>query len=210
MQLTKSSSKAFEYIDGNWYIIDLNNGDFLKRKYCMTWLCKHPAYRLSKEQATKIENSNICKPLSNVNPFLLGGITVFVGTILRVTNISFDLLFDYPIYVNIVIAICNYSLLIMVARILAKKDKRTLVLLINDEAEWSNYVSLVFPTAVSKLKYLLLMVFTQLLLLALMFLGMLLFFMSQAVIFLLLSDIVLFFSLMVTIRQPKNFTYHME
>lgn len=210
MQFTKSSSKALEYIHGEWYILDINNGAFLKRKYCLTWLCKHNGYCLSKEQVSKVENSKLFKPLANKSISLVCGVVAMIGAILKVSGVSFDLVLDFPIYINFIIVLSNYTLLIIVAKTICKKDKKHLDLLINEDAKWDCYVKIDFPTKSSKLKYLILMLIIQLLFISMLIGGILLFFITHAVIFLLLTDIILFYSLMVTIRQPRNFTYRVD
>lgn len=208
MQLINSSSKALEYINGNWYIINTNDGHFLKRKYCMTWLCKQNAVCLHKEHLSKIENSGIFKPLSGISPLLIGGIVALITTLTR--NTSFHLVLNFPIAINISIIVISFLLIITLVKIICKRDEKKLAMLLGDDLIWNHSVKVVFFSRNEKLKYVSFMIFAQLFLIAIMGIGLLSFFYFYDLSSLVLTDIILFFSLMLLIRQPKNFSYRVN
>lgn len=205
MQLINSSSKALEYIDGHWYIINANDGNFLKRKYCMMWLCKQKAFRLDNEQLMKVENSRIFKPLSKISPLFIGGIVALISTMTRDTPMN--LIFNFPIFINVSILISSFLFIIMAVKLICKRDEKKLALLLGDNLIWNHSVKIIFFSRYEKMKYFFFMVFAQLFLIAILIVGLLCYFFIYNLQSLLLTDIILFFSLMLLLRQPKKFTY---
>ncbi len=205
MKITFYSSKALEEIDGEWYIMDLDEGSIFNRKHVFSWLNKYNAYRLSAKELADIQRSNLFK--SSVPIMFACGMAVFLGRILK--GIHYVVIkTSYPM--KVLLLMLSFYLIWLLIKKSFVWDKKKLDRILNKEIEWDTKVSIHFYSKKERMNYILFLTFTRLLVVViLLILGIVFFFVKDLLLGYLMPNTALFIILLPN-RLPRRFYYTCE
>lgn len=206
MKLTFNNTKVLEEIDGEWYIMELDDGSIFNRKHVFSWLDKYKAYRLSPKELEDIQRSNIFK--NNLPMTFVCGLTVFLGQTTKKWLPYISIKTSYPIKVLLLI------LTFFLSWLLTKKgsiwDKKKLDRILKKEIIWDTEISVHFFSKKDRIKYILFLTFTRLTVIVISFIfGIILFLTTDLLLGLMMSNVMLLVMLLPN-RLPKRFYYTCE
>ncbi len=159
MKIAFFSIKLLSEIDGEYYMIDLDDGSLFNGMKVFSWLNKYNAFRLSPKEVFSIEGVNISK---NMFIGLLFAITVFIVFTTLIIEFLGDTYIDVSYSIKFILLMLSFFLVWCMKMVRYVRKRKKVEKIFNREIVWDRKVSIHFYSKKEKIKFILFTIFIRL------------------------------------------------